>query len=140
MTPYKHIKYLCQYIEENRFSLPAGFREKSVPYLARHYNGIGAEWMPAKLRKFVTALLRHMEPAALVHDVDYLSNNKSYLNFTKANLRLFYNGIKSRYFFSGFALSLICQIFGWTAWKEGKETMAYYYHFKEDNNGTSGNN
>ena len=127
----KHIKYLCHYAEENGFSLPPGFKDKSVKFLQKHYNGIGAEWMPRRVRNFSTKLWRHMEPHALLHDIEYLSVNKSFWNFTKANLRLFYNGVRSRHFFSGLALATVCQFFGWSAWKEGKEIMAYCYYLEE---------
>lgn len=88
--------------------------------------------MPKIARKIVTKLLSHIEAAALLHDVEYLSEQKSFWNFTKANLRLFYNCAKSRFFFTGVAVAVICQLFGWSAWKEGKETMAWYYYFDED--------
>lgn len=126
----KHIIYLCQYAEKNNFSFPPGFKNKTMQWLQRHYNGIGAEWMCPRLRSFTTKLLRHMEAHSLLHDFEYLNKNKSFWNFTKANFRLFYNGIKSRHFWSGLALALICQLFGWSAWKEGKETMAYFHYYE----------
>jgi hypothetical protein len=128
----KHILYLIHYAKENNFSFPNGFLKKTAQWHQRHYNGIGAEWMPSRLRKNVTKALRHMEPHALLHDFEFLQNNKSYWNFTKANFRLWVNGIKSRHIWSGFVLFVICQLFAWSAWKEGKETMAYYYYYKGD--------
>jgi hypothetical protein len=123
---------LCSIAAQKGFLLPRGFENKSFAWLRRQYNGIGAEWMPARLRNLVTKLFSKMEAAALIHDVEYLNPNKSYWNFTKANFRLFYNGIKSSCIFSGFSLFVICQLFGWSAWKEGKETMAWHYYFKEE--------
>ena len=73
-----------------------------------------------------------MEPAALVHDIDFLNPVKSFKNFTVANLRLIYNSAKCGHLFSGLAAGTICQFFGWSAWKEGKETMAFYYHYQEE--------
>lgn len=127
----KHIKRLCSEAHKKGFSFPEGFEEKSYTWLRKQYNGIGAEWMPIWMRKIVTKLFSPMEAAALIHDVEYLNLNKSYWHFIKANFRLFYNGIKSDCFWSGFLLAFICQFFGWSAWKEGKETMAWHYHFKE---------
>lgn len=127
----KHILYLLRYARENNFSLPAGFWDKTPQWHQRHFNGIGAEWMCKKARKLATKLLRHMEPHAVVHDFEYLQKNKSFWNFTKANFRLFINGIKSRHPWSGLTLAVICQLCGWPAWKEGKETLAYYYYYKE---------
>ena len=74
-----------------------------------------------------------MEAEALIHDIEYLSENKSYLLFTIANFRLFFNGMKARHFVSGLTLAIICQIFGFSAWKDGKETIAFYYYYKGEN-------
>jgi hypothetical protein len=126
----KHIKKLYFIAKEKNLSLPSEFESKSFNWLRKQYNGIGAEWMPQWIRNFVTKLFAPMEPAALIHDIDFLNKNKSYWNFTKANLRLLYNGIKIHHFCSGLALTVLCQMFGWTAWKEGKETMAYCYYLE----------
>jgi hypothetical protein len=69
----------------------------------------------------------------MLHDIEYLNPNKSYWNFTKANFRLCYNAFKARHPISGITFAVICQLFGWSAWKEGKETMAFYYYYKESN-------
>ena len=127
----KHIIYLVSVAKENNFSFPHGFLSKTPQWLQRHYNGIGAEWMPRVVRKKMTKLLRHMEPHSLLHDYEFLIKKKSYWNFSRANFRLAYNGFKSRHPFSGITLAVICQLFGWTAFKEGKVTMAYYYYYKE---------
>jgi hypothetical protein len=132
MTSLKHIKFLRNYAVVNKFLLPKGFENKSPQWLRKQYNGIGAEWMPKSVRKLTTKAWRHMEAIALPHDIEFLSKNKSFWNFTKANLRLLYNSFLVKYFFSGLILFFCCQLFGWSAWKEGKETMAYYYYFKEN--------
>jgi hypothetical protein len=131
MVSKKHILYLCQYARANKFSVPAGFWDKSPAWLRRHYNGIGAEWMPPKVRNIVTAAFRHMEPETMVHDIDFIILPKSFWNFTKANLRLAFNAFKARHTLYGIALAVICQLFGWSAWKDGKESMAFYYYLKE---------
>lgn len=132
MVPLKHIKRLCQFAKDHNFSFPADGENKSCQYLRRQYNGIGAEWMPAFLRNLLIKLLAPMEAVALVQDIDFLSDNKSYWNFTKSNCRLVYNAFKSRYLFYGLLLGLLYQCFGWSAWREGKETMAWHYYFKEE--------
>lgn len=124
----EHIKKLKDFAQEHNFSLPPGFESKTLEELADCYNGIGAEWMPAKVRKWVTKFFAKLEAASMFHDFEFMSINKSYWNFTKANFRLFFNGCKSKRPFSGLFLAVVCQIFGWTAWKEGKETMAYCYY------------
>jgi hypothetical protein len=132
MYSIKHIKKLCAHAKERKFSFPAGFEEKTFSFLQQHYNGIGAEWMPKFVRKIVTFLLSRLEAAALLHDIEYLSENKKFWLFTKANFRLLVNCTKDHCFFPGVAAALLCQIFGWSAWKDGKETMAYFYYYKED--------
>jgi hypothetical protein len=131
MYSLKHVIRLCNIAKSGNYSLPKGFKNKSYAWLCRNYNGIGAEWMPKCVRQKVTKLFSYMEPVALVHDYEYLSEDKSYWNFTKANMRLAYNGAKSGYLFSGLALAVICQCFGWSAWKEGKETMSWHYYLNE---------
>lgn len=131
MYSFEHIQGLVDFAKCHKFSFPKGFDENSTDDLAKKYNGIGAEWLPSNARKILTYFLRHLEPASLVHDVEYLSEDKSYLSFTRANMRLIYNAAKSGYFFSGLSCGLICQVFGWSAWKEGKETMAWDHYLKE---------
>jgi hypothetical protein len=128
----KHIRNLKKYILEKNFSLPEGFLSKSNLELRDAYNGIGAEWMPSLLRRLITKLFGYMEPAALVHDIDFLNPVKSFKNFTIANLRLIYNSAKCKHLFSGLVAGIICQFFGWSAWIEGKETMAWYYYYQEE--------
>jgi hypothetical protein len=127
----KHIVFLVNCAKEAGLSFPPESEGKTYAWLQRHYNGIGAEWMPRVARRLATWLFRKMEPAALYHDVEFLCKNKSYWKFTKANIRLFYNGIKLGCFFSAFFLAAVCQMFGWSAWIEGKESMAYYYFYCE---------
>ena len=128
----KHIKYLYSFAVQRGFSFPPESEGKDFPWMRSQYNGIGAEWMPRFLRKLITKLFSRMEAAALFHDIDFLNPNKKYYNFIKANVRLAYNGIKSGCPFSALLLAVICQLFGWSAWKDGKETMAWYYYFQED--------
>lgn len=131
MYSLKHVTRLCNIAKTKGYSFPSGFKQKSLPWLRRHYNGIGAEWMPSCVRKIVTKCFSWMEPAAFLHDIEFLSENKSYWNFTKANLRLAYNGFKSGCIFFGISSALLCQLFGWSAWKEGKEVMAWHYYLNE---------
>lgn len=129
----KHIKKLLKHAKERKFSFPDGFKELSIKYIAERYNGIGAEWMPPRLRKLLTQWLSMLEAEAMIHDIEYLSEDKSYWRFTVANARLAYNSWKDRDFLHGSLAAIVCQLFGWPAWKEGRETMSYYYHFKEGN-------
>lgn len=132
MTSLKHINYLRQCVKQYNFSTPEMYRIKTPQWLRRHYNGIGAEWMPAWVRKKITNFVKYLEPVALVHDVDFLNPDKSFLNFTIANARSFYNACKSGHVFQGAVFALACQCFGWSAWKEGKENMMWYYYYKEE--------
>ena len=134
MFSLKHIKKLYKHAKDMGFSFPDEVQVKSLAWMRRHYNGIGAEWLPRWVRKMTTFFLSPLEPAALLHDVEYLGKNKSYWRFTVANFRLFLNAAKDKYFFLGLGAALVCQLFGWSAWKEGKETMCYYYYYEEECN------
>ncbi len=131
MYSLEHVTKLCDVAKTRNFSFPKGFEQKSIPWLRCQYNGIGAEWMPSCVRKFVTRCFSWMEPAALIHDIEFMTAPKTYWNFTKANFRLAYNGLKSGCVFSGLSAAVICQLFGWSAWKEGKEAMSLYYCLNE---------
>ena len=58
------------------------------------YNGVGAEWMPEKLRKVLDKLSETLLPAVLVHDFDYYFGDGTLLDFQLANNRLYANGRK----------------------------------------------
>lgn len=64
------------------------FDEISDEEIAAAYNGIGPEWMPADLRARLTADLSDLEPAALIHDIDYQYADGSPAAFHAANERL----------------------------------------------------
>ena len=128
----KHIKKLYAFAVERNFSFPPGTIEKPLKWYQRNYNGIGAEWMPRFVRRVCTWLLSPLEPVAMLHDVGFLNEDKSFWNFTKENVRLVINSAKSGFLLQGCLFGVICELFGWSAWKEGKETMAYCYYIKEE--------
>lgn len=55
-------------------------------------NGIGPESFPKGMRKFVTTIHPTLEPAAMIHDVEYEESDGSRLSFTAANDRYAENG------------------------------------------------
>jgi hypothetical protein len=130
----KKVKLLRAYAIERGFSMPEDFDISSIAALCSVYNGIGAEWMPKLVRRTVTKYLFYLEPAALIHDYEYYTYGsvKGYWSFSLANLRLAYNACKDYRPLSGIAAFLLCQIFGWSAWQEGKETIAYYNYLNEE--------
>lgn len=127
-----HIEYLKNYAIEKGFWLPDGFEDTPLEVLAGIYNGIGAEWLPVYARKFLTKFLFYMEPESLPHDFEFIQKNKSYWKFTLANFRAFVNAAKDRHPLSGLVFAIVCQTLGWSAWKEGKETMAWHYYLGEE--------
>lgn len=132
MYSLDHIKKLCDHAKEKGFSFPAEFKGRSLQWMRRHYNGVGAEWLPRFVRKLTTFLLSPLEPAALLHDIEFLAKKKTYWKFTKANLRLFWNSAKDGHFFLGVGAAVVCQCFGWSAWRDGKESMIYCYYYEEE--------
>lgn len=127
----RHIKRILRDIKDSKLSVPAGFWEHSPQWVRRHYNGIGADWMPRFVRAWATKILDKLEAPSLVHDIEYLDTDKTYWKFTKANFRLWRNAIKKKRFFIGGFCALLCQLFGWSAYRDGKESMAYYYFYRE---------
>lgn len=61
-------------------------QEIGIDEAYRLYNGIGAEWMPPKVREAITRHWRIFEPAALIHDVQFaLWKDRSLLGFRFVN-------------------------------------------------------
>ena len=56
--------------------------------IAAAYNGIGADWMPAAIRDRLTTDYADLEPAAMIHDVDFDRAAGSIAEFHEANARL----------------------------------------------------
>lgn len=123
MTDIEYIRYLRQTAIALKFSFPPNFKRYNSKRLLRCYNGVGAEWMPDWLLKVVTFLCDRLEAPALLHDFEFVHGKKSYWRFTVANVRLAYNAAKSRRILLGIAAAIICQLFGWYAYKNGKELL-----------------
>lgn len=124
MTDIEYIKYLRQKAVALKFSFPPNFKRYNSKRLLRCYNGIGAAWMPKWFRDFVTYIFYRLEAAALLHDFEYTRKKKSYWRFTVANVRLAYNSARSRRLLLGIAAMVVCQLFGWSAYKAGKELLS----------------
>ena len=116
-----HLQMLRTIALAKNFSFPAGFRRRSYRQLQNIYNGIGAEWMPGPIRRAITWLLTDLEAAALVHDYEWSLHQKSVWHFLLSNWRLWYNSAKLRRFFAGGAAALLCTVFGYRAYRKGKE-------------------
>lgn len=92
------IKHICDLIGRvETYGLDRGphLSQLSVEEIAAAYNGIGAEWMPAKIRDRLTTDYAYLEPAAMIHDVDYQRSNGSIYDFHAANARLRANILKT---------------------------------------------
>lgn len=121
MRDIEYIDYLRAEGKAKRFNLPDDFCRTTSDKMVKLYNGIGAEWMPKWMRKLVTYICDRLEAPALVHDFEYSTNPKTFRRFTKANLRFAYNAAKCRRPILGLVGAIICQLFGWWAFKNGKE-------------------
>ncbi len=123
----RRISYLRAFCCEFHAVAPDSFWSASDDELAQAFNGIGAEHWPNWLRAVLTALLRPFQAAALVHDWEYSRNVKSYGAFTAANRRLAVNIAREALYDchpgvipAGVLAALLCQIFGWRAYKRGR--------------------
>lgn len=123
MTDIEYIRYLRQTAVALDFSFPPNFKRYNSKRLLKCYNGIGADWMPKWAVSFLTYVCDRLEAPALLHDFEYTHGKKSYWRFTVANVRLAYNSAKSRRLLTGILAMLICQVFGWSAYKNGKELL-----------------
>ena len=122
-----NVKFLWNLCVEIRASAPPEFWTVPMDELERAYNGVGPDDWPEWVRNFVSFLLRPFAAAALVHDWEYSRDVKSKGLFRDANLRLAMNCGKLAFYerrpvlvFYGVAAGLLCQIFGWKSYLEGR--------------------
>ena len=99
--------------------------------LAEVYNGIGPDSFPEWVCRIVDLANPHVEPLALIHDVEWSESDGTYLSFTNSNDRFAENGeiladctfkwySPRRYslIMKARAMSVACQVFGWDTWKK----------------------
>lgn len=114
-------------IQEVGLSLPPAFQHETPMELSCFYNGVGADWFPERLRRAVTMVLERMEPLAFIHDVEFGTAPRSYMAFTRAQLRWVYNAAKLalffyrehrlRFFIAATLCAVCCQFGGWRGYK-----------------------
>ena len=98
------------------------------------YNRLGPDSFPAWLRNAISDVNHWLEPAALIHDVEWSESDGTRETFTASNRRLRENGHRlARFFFAwhdplrylytnrASRFSNYCQLFGWSAWKRDAE-------------------
>lgn len=119
----EHIQDLLGVTRLRNMSLPDGFADESIETLQRVYNGVGAEAWSSKFRSFVTRLLEDLEAPALIHDWEYTFQPKNYKAFTKANFRLCINAWKDHRFKVGLGAAILCQLFGYSGYKETHDVI-----------------
>lgn len=121
------LRALCNDWDLEGREILAGYTDEQ---LARIYNGLGSDSMPAWLREAATFLSPDLEPTALIHDVDYTRADGTREGFDAANRRFKRNGYKSARALYGWAdprryllmnrarrYGNYCQLFGWDAWR-----------------------
>ena len=123
----RRIPFLRAFCNEFHATAPDSFWSASDAELALAYNGIGAEHWPKWLRTALTALLRPFQAAALIHDWEYSQDTKSFRAFTASNWHLAVNVAREALYDcrpgvipAGALAALLCQIFGWRAYCNGK--------------------
>ena len=123
----RRIPYLRAFCNEFHAAAPDSFWDASDVELAQAFNGIGVDRWPSRLRTTLTALLRPFQAAALVHDWEYSQKVKSYRAFSAANWRLAVNIAREALYDcrpgvipAGALAALLCQLFGWRAYINGR--------------------
>jgi len=116
-------------------------REVLDPYtdteLRLLYNRLGPDSFPAWLRNALSDINSWLEPAALIHDVEWSRSDGTREGFTASNNRLRRNGHRlavhlfrwydpRRYLYQNRAsrFSNYCQLFGFSAWKRDAEKVS----------------
>ena len=118
MYSIEEIKIICEVIKKRKYWIPKYFNELSCEEIQKYCNGIGAEFFPKFLRKWLTELFFIFEATACVHDIEYAIGG-SYWTFTIANIRFAVNGIKAalrmqsiKFACYAVLFGILCQIFG----------------------------
>ena len=106
---------------------PDSFWQAGEKELEAACNGVGPEHWPRWARALISALLRPLDASSAPHDWEYSLPEKSYWLFTRANWRLAVNAAKEALYDVrpcviplGIAAAVLCQIFGWRAYINGK--------------------
>lgn len=127
----RNVKELLQEIDKYGLFVPPNFnREESV--LQKCYNGCGPDWMPEKIRNWLTSHFEFFESAFMIHDYEFTQSDKSDSGFDCANSRLHancwrlvtlkiskYNFPKRiLYYARSHEIYAACQMFGKSAWND----------------------
>lgn len=123
----ENVEYLYHFCVEIKASAPPEFWTTPISVLKRAYNGVGPEHWPKWARKALSVLLRPFSAAALIHDFEFSWQYKSKGMFRDANIRLAINIAKTAVYNRkwllipyGIAAAVLCQMFGYKAYQEGK--------------------
>ena len=126
MTTFS-VPFLRALCREINAAAPDSFWSATDFELTRAYNGVGADHWPDAFRSVVTALLRPFQAAAFIHDWEFSLPEKTYRTFTAANFRLAANVAREALYdcrislvTAGIAAALLCQIFGYAAYRRGR--------------------
>ena len=133
-----HVAALVARCREVSAWAPPAFWQASAELRCRCYNGIGPEAWSSRLRELVTRLLEPFEIAALVHDFEFGTAERSYAAFTSVNVRFAVNSLLEAFHrhppvanraelkrllamcAAGLLLAVLCQAFGWQGFRETK--------------------
>lgn len=95
MDQLAHIRDLICRVVNYSLDLGPHLVHMTAAEIAAAYNGIGADWMPAAIRDRLTTDYADIEPAAMIHDVDFDRADGSIDEFHAANARLRANIIRT---------------------------------------------
>ena len=106
---------------------PDSFWQASEEELEAACNGVGPEHWPPWIRTLVSWLFRPLDASSAPHDWEFSLPDKSFANFTRANLRLAINSTKEALYDVrpyaiplGILSAVLCQVFGWHAYINGR--------------------
>ena len=140
MNRLKKIKELKELAEQYKLENCEIIRRYTMAQLCKYYNGIGPDAFPEWLRDKVSEWNPSLEPAALIHDLEWTESDGSEEMFQASNERLERNGIRlakgmfpwyhyRRYLvmYQAKRFAQLCGLFGFDGWREqaaGKEEAA----------------
>ena len=123
-------------INKLRLEISPKMQRADDEQIHKHYNGAGAEWMPAKLRNIFDSFLSLYRECVAIHDWDFSHSDGSEYSFKVANERFkknmkkvrdyhfpwsnpFLYGECFRWYLRARAAYRAVQLGGWKAWQDG---------------------
>ena len=88
------IKQHIHKAQRGGLEIPEWILKENPQDLCKFCNGVGPERAPKWVRNFITAVMRHLQQTAIIHDCDYHKSDNTPEGRRDADRRFLWNGIR----------------------------------------------